>query len=79
MDPASTACISSEKVAFHTATQWPLPIGLTETGSQMDWTRDAKIYDRLPKLEDKSGIDLQLSSIQGHCSPEVELPTTVDG
>ena len=33
----------------------------------------------LPKLEDKSGIDLQLSFIQGHRSPEVELPTTVDG
>ena len=33
----------------------------------------------LPKLEDKSGIDLQLSSIQGHCNPEVELPMTVDG
>ena len=33
----------------------------------------------LPELEDKSGIDFQLSSIQGHCSPEVELPTTVDG
>ena len=46
-------------------------IGLTETGPQMDWTRDAKIH--------KSGIDLQLSFIQGHSSPEVELPTTVDG
>ena len=30
-------------------------------------------------MEDKSGIDLQFSSIQGYCSPEVELPMTVDG
>ena len=53
-------------------------IGLTETGPQMDWTRDAKIYDRYLNWK-TSGIDLQLSSIQGHCSPEVELPTTVHG
>ena len=33
----------------------------------------------LSKLEDKSGIDLQFSSIQGYCSPEVKLPMTMDG
>ena len=33
----------------------------------------------LPELADKSGIDLQFSSIQSHCSPEVKLPVTMDG
>ena len=33
-------------------------IGLIETGPQMDWIRDAKIYDRYPNWKTKFGIDL---------------------
>ena len=36
-------------------------IGLTETGPQMDWTRDAKIYDRY--LNWKTKVELIFNSV----------------